>query len=83
MMTMRATECPCCGAIHDAATGLKGEAEVPKPGDLSVCISCGAVCEYDQNMERELVPEERLAGADMVEARRARHIIRRSLGFPG
>jgi len=48
-----ASRCPACSYEMDAATcvdenGTKRSR--PKPGDVSVCIKCGAILEYSENM---------------------------------
>jgi hypothetical protein len=43
--------CPKCGYVADAATCLKGKGH-PSPGDLSLCINCGQICEFSENAQR-------------------------------
>ena len=52
--------CPACGHEFDAATNMTDTA-APKPGDLSVCISCATVLEFGFNLKHALFPTERLA----------------------
>jgi hypothetical protein len=42
----RPHQCPVCYATHDAVTLVSTELKspIPKVGDFSVCITCGAVC---------------------------------------
>lgn len=35
--------CTKCGYMVDAATGVSNGRDIPKPGDVSVCLNCGAV----------------------------------------
>lgn len=48
------SSCPTCGAIFDAATGLKDMAIaddlVPSPGDGTVCIRCGGLAVFDKRL---------------------------------
>lgn len=37
--------CPACGALHDGAANTTGQG-APEPGDLSICIRCGAAAQY-------------------------------------
>jgi len=41
--------CPLCGYVFDAASDCYGK-DRPKPGDLSLCLSCGAVLVFDDGM---------------------------------
>lgn len=41
--------CPVCGKVLDAntpATDDAHEAQIPSPGDVSLCGYCGAVCTF-------------------------------------
>jgi hypothetical protein len=53
-------KCPKCGKQIDGATGLSdekySEPPQPKPGDLSVCMYCGALLRYDEKLRSMLVP---------------------------
>jgi hypothetical protein len=53
-------KCPKCGKLIDGATGLSdqeySEPPQPKPGDLSVCLHCGALLRYDEKLRSMLVP---------------------------
>jgi hypothetical protein len=40
-------QCPACGTVLDAATGLTGK-EGPEPGDLTVCLYCSAVLMFEE-----------------------------------
>ncbi len=46
--------CPTCGAILDAATGVKDmaidDSAVPSPGDATVCIRCGGLAIFDKRL---------------------------------
>lgn len=56
--------CPSCGQKLDAATNL--DYHKPEVGDISVCINCQSVLEWDQNMRLQFcdlraLPSEVLA----------------------
>lgn len=77
--------CPECGYAVDAATGVDGDAARPKPGDISLCLRCGAALEWDTSMVMRSVPEEALRELDaktrrLIEGAK-RHIKQRGL-FP-
>jgi hypothetical protein len=42
--------CPSCRASVDGATGVTGAAK-PCAGDITVCIFCASVAEFDANMQ--------------------------------
>lgn len=52
--------CPFCRHTLDAATaGPSNPDAVPKPGDVTVCIECGAVLLFDDGLKvRGPTPEE-------------------------
>ena len=41
--------CPICGYVMDAATMVNGSAG-PKPGDVSICMRCGAVNLFGEDL---------------------------------
>ena len=43
------TDCPYCGYRLDDASAVEGQA-TPKPEDLSVCLKCGGVMEFDAQL---------------------------------
>lgn len=56
----RATSCPSCGKIADAATPIQGQHVTP--GSLILCLSCGAWSVFTEALDlRILAPEERAA----------------------
>jgi hypothetical protein len=60
--------CAKCGYKMDQASDAFGE-DKPKPGDLSVCLNCGAIAVFGENLQlREPTPEEKLkiAGDESV-----------------
>lgn len=46
---MPEAECPNCGALNDTASPFDEDAE-PKPGDASICIMCGHLSVFDDNL---------------------------------
>jgi len=49
-MRLPLTFCPTCHQKLDAATEVFGESEQPKAGDVSVCLYCGELLEYDESL---------------------------------
>jgi hypothetical protein len=43
------SSCLCCGEVLDAATGIHSF-DSPSPGSLSVCLYCGAVTLYGDDL---------------------------------
>lgn len=52
-MTMFPTpgHCPTCGYKFDASTIVEGSARSIQPGDISLCMQCGEVLEYNATMQ--------------------------------
>lgn len=46
--------CPVCSAVADGCTTVGGEQIPPNPGDFSMCLSCGAVCVFTEDLEFRL-----------------------------
>jgi hypothetical protein len=42
--------CPVCDALLDAASGMQNENDIPNPHDVSICIKCGEILEYGDDM---------------------------------
>lgn len=42
-------QCPWCAARLDAVSGPDGL--MPRPGDLTICLYCGGVSEFTENLE--------------------------------
>jgi hypothetical protein len=47
---IRASFCPHCFHVMDAATNVYGDSP-PASGDFTVCIDCGSVLSFDENMQ--------------------------------
>jgi hypothetical protein len=53
--------CPHCGAFVDASASASGDADIPSPGDVSVCFYCAGVCVFNDDMKREKADLDALA----------------------
>lgn len=73
-----ATECPCCGYKMDSVSGANTNSR-PQPGDATVCIDCGAICKFDENMAMKLALDT--SGPSWEEARRVQTLIRKQRGW--
>lgn len=74
-----AMECPACGYFADRVTGI-GHSQKPRPGDITVCVGCGCICEFDKDLQMVLIPEDKIP-ADCT-ARKARIMVRQRRGLP-
>lgn len=43
------SRCTNCGKLCDAATGV-GHKDRPSPGDVTICIGCGHLMAYDEQL---------------------------------
>lgn len=61
-MKMRPCACPSCGVVRDRMTQVKKgktRSRKPEPGDLSICLRCGAALRLSRGLRlRLLSPEE-------------------------
>lgn len=56
----RQTVCGNCGHALTQATGVRGEAVAPKPGDVTICVECGNVMIFNEVMDVRKVTHEDL-----------------------
>lgn len=74
---IRESACIACGALLDGWTDVVADAH-PKPGDLSLCLQCGALNVYDDALALRAPTHLEAALADADErVRRAREAIAR------
>jgi Na+-translocating ferredoxin:NAD+ oxidoreductase RNF subunit RnfB len=57
------SQCPSCGLQCTGAAGVVADktegVPTPSPGDFTVCIACGNVLAFDENLQlRKLTPAE-------------------------
>ncbi len=43
--------CPFCGVKLDEATCVENNQSEPGPGDISICMYCAEILEFDANMQ--------------------------------
>lgn len=46
--------CLGCGKVNDASTPIAGDAVLPEPGSVSICMDCAAVAIYETNPDGDL-----------------------------
>jgi hypothetical protein len=71
--------CPACRYVVDAAMNMRDGTALPDPGDLSICLNCGALLQFDALLRLRL-PDD-LAGLLDGLSRRQRRDIRASQMF--
>lgn len=65
------SQCPVCETFLDAATGINDHAAIPQPGDITVCLYCTSILEYNNAMSlvtvnRDEIEPEVLSLIDMA-----------------
>lgn len=50
--------CPCCGVKLNGASNADEHTEPPRPGDISMCLYCGALLEFGPKLERIKLSDE-------------------------
>lgn len=58
---MHKQHCCACNKLIDAATSADGDSEPPGPGDITICVYCGEVLEYQDNMDIAKLSEKSFA----------------------
>lgn len=76
--------CPLCGYRLDRASDLLGHGAVPKPGDISFCLSCGAINAFANDLTVHVLSPAAIARleAEMPELQVLRVAWRRSPDMP-
>ena len=62
MTNMPEQKCETCGQLLDAVTHVNGPAK-PSPGDLSICVYCGTLTVFNNELRRRA-----LTGKEMIAA---------------
>jgi hypothetical protein len=73
--------CPHCGRGADGVTD-PFEEEVPKPGDISICVYCRDVAVFQGDLSLRKMTEEEVAGMEpelTKQLEEARHLLKRVL----
>jgi hypothetical protein len=60
-MKVPSSACPACKYVNDRATSLEDESLVPKAGDLSVCLNCGEIMIFNDDLTTRSVTLNDLA----------------------
>ena len=74
--------CPSCGYLFDRASGVD-HSSVPHPGDVTVCIRCGAPAFFASDMSlRAPEPDEQLEIAEHAELQKVIGLVKSMRGAP-
>lgn len=57
MRQIEGSPCPKCGSFLDGASAVDSNEVIPKEGDYSVCLKCGAMLKFGENLKLELLTE--------------------------
>ena len=61
MPRIQGSNCPSCGKFLDGASSVSDPGRSgPSPGDLSICIACGTIVKFGENLKLEIVSENEL-----------------------
>jgi len=75
-MKVQPHTCPTCAKLLDAATAIDGEGNSPRTGDLSVCLYCGEIIEFGDDMELIKADIDSIVQADFLELQKAQKLVR-------
>lgn len=50
-------QCPACGYVADCASTLSGSDGAPSPGDLSICLNCGELLQFEDGYKVKRAPD--------------------------
>jgi hypothetical protein len=67
--------CPSCDKTLDGFSAQ--HKEIPKPGDLTVCVYCSEILEFTAEMELQSASAETIADIDFVELQHINKIVLR------
>lgn len=68
--------CPHCGKRNDGHTAIDGEPAVPKPGDVSLCFTCGGLGIYTEDAMRKPTDDELFECMQDEQLKRAMFLIK-------
>ncbi len=61
-------QCPHCGQTVDAISTLAGQVPKPKPADMTVCLGCGEVLQFDEQLRVRKMTATEIAALTPEEA---------------
>ncbi|NIT58395.1 MAG: hypothetical protein GWN00_19865 [Aliifodinibius sp.] len=69
-------QCPSCKAVVDGYTSVNCEG-TPEPGDITICVYCNSILQFDSNMKMILASHEVIEECGLLEISRAQNRARR------
>ena len=66
---VRENACPTCGCVLDAASAADLSPTMPEAGDISICIQCGEILQFDKHMKLNKISEAELNRIASIDAR--------------
>lgn len=64
MVNLEEDHCPKCGCLINASTGIEDENQMPSKGDISICIECASILEFNENLKLKLCSQETINRLD-------------------
>lgn len=52
--------CPICNYQGEQEISQENSTDVPEPGDVTVCLKCGAVLQYDDDLVRHALTRKQI-----------------------
>lgn len=50
--------CPRCGYHMDTSSSVMDDGAVPRPGDVTICMNCGGLLAFDEDLRVQLPEDE-------------------------
>lgn len=66
---VRENTCPTCGYVTDMAGMADGSPTMPEGGDISICIKCGEILQFDRNMKLHKIKRAKAPSNGALEPR--------------
>jgi hypothetical protein len=60
------SSCPQCGKRFDRASSVINDHARPSPGDFSLCIACGTVLRFTDDLSVRLATHDEVAALDPI-----------------
>lgn len=57
---MSDTNCPQCNKLLTASTAADGSDRLPEPGDFTMCVYCGTILIFDDELRQRLPTSDEL-----------------------
>ena len=68
--------CPTCKKVVDGASAADGVKATPKQGDLSICIYCAGVAQYDASLQLHAFDVQQLPADERALIEQHRRLVR-------